>query len=202
MIVEHARGGAHDGFRIAFNIPGETQAWRKIIPVARQSLLHIDRILCGQYVARGEVDARQRIAKPNRRNLLRQLVVIAYSIVKGYIAPNLPRVLREPGHRFVANPADRITVALNEVNWESKTVLLYRSKVGRRGESRRTKLHHQCTASQAAKIKEARKVQLENSRRNIYRSVITAELEGVIPDQNIYVIGPFVPSFGANHGRE
>src|SRR5262249_46502927 len=56
MIVEEAERGANRSLAIAPRIPRHSEAWRPIVLVARETLLHSHRVLCRQYVGSGERD--------------------------------------------------------------------------------------------------------------------------------------------------
>src|SRR5215813_11095138 len=81
VIVEDSRGPSNDSLLITINVPGETKPRREIVLIARESLLDIHRVLRREHVRSRQPDARKRIRKSYRRDLLRDLVVISNTVV-------------------------------------------------------------------------------------------------------------------------
>src|SRR5437762_13837638 len=115
MIVEDACCSAHHCLLIAHDVPGKTDTWRPIILVARKSLLGTDSVLRCQDICRRQSDAGKRIRETNRRNLLRNLVVITNAIVHVQVSTNSPRVLSEESDRLIINLAHRVAETWNKV---------------------------------------------------------------------------------------
>ena len=115
MVVEDACCSAQHGFLIAHDVPGKSGAWRPIVLVARKSLLDADSVLRGEHVCRRKSDAGKRIRETNRRNLLRNLVVITNAIVHVQMPTDSPGILSKESDRLIINPAHRVAVTLNKV---------------------------------------------------------------------------------------
>src|SRR5689334_14773082 len=94
MIVEDSERRADNGFVFIPRIPRNGKTRRPVVLVARESLLHAHRVLCGEDVSRRQVDARQRIAQRQRRHLYVDFVVVTHAVVQRDVWPHLPRILR------------------------------------------------------------------------------------------------------------
>src|SRR5207253_2161295 len=112
-------------------------------------------------------------------NLLGDFVVVAHAVIESKIASYLPRVLREPGNRLIADSADRIAEALNKVRRKSQAVLLHGRKVRWR-ERAHSRKRSQSSCRQATEIKETSEVQLKNRFGYANPCVVAAKLERVI----------------------
>ena len=115
MIVEDACCSAQHCLLIAHDVPGKSDAWRPIVFVARKSLLDADSVLRCQDVCRRQSDAGKRIRETNRRNLLRNLVVITNAIVDVQMPTDSPGILSKESDRPIINLAHRVAETLNKV---------------------------------------------------------------------------------------
>src|SRR5215211_1558310 len=175
MVIEDSEGSANRCFAVIPWVPGNGEARRPVVLVARETLLHTHGVLSRLNVGGRKRNARQRIAQGQGWNLLRQLVVVTNPVIQGQIGTHFPRILRKERHRFIADTADGITKALDEVGRETKPVLLHRSKV-RSARKRRIERGRR----QSAKVKEAGEIQLEDGFRYANESNVTAKFEVMV----------------------
>ena len=200
MIVEDAVGCANDGLVATVYVPRQTNARRKIVLVARESLLHADRVLSSLQVGRSERDAGQRVCEAYGRNRVRQFNVVAHAVVQRQILTNLPRILREEGNRAILNCAVGIAEAFDEDAGKSKAVGLHgRNRWRCDGQPRNEVSKRAC--GNAAEVKEAGEVQIK-SRAYVNEVDVAAELEVVCAVNNIHVVCKLITLLRAINGRE
>src|SRR6185295_18328712 len=114
------------GLGISRHVPRKTQTRRPVVFVARKTLLHVQRVLGDLNVGGRQSNAGQRIAETDRCERVRQLNVVAKTVVKGEVFVNLPGVLGKESDRPILDAADGITKALDEHAGKSETISLDR----------------------------------------------------------------------------
>src|SRR5689334_4729298 len=152
MVVEHSKRRADNHLAVVLRIPRDGETRRPVVFVARKSLLHAHRVLRRENVRGGERDARQRIVQRQRWYLFGDFVVVTHAVVQRDVRPQLPRILREERERLVADAADRIAKALNEVRREAESVLLHRREIWRRRQTRRTELRDERARAKTTEV--------------------------------------------------
>ena len=95
MVIVDAACSTQKRPAVTANIPRESQSRRKVVCVARKSLLYIYCVLRSLYVCRRQRDPCKRIGKRCRSDLVGQLHVITHPEIERKVLGDLPRVLNE-----------------------------------------------------------------------------------------------------------
>src|SRR5262249_30861062 len=202
MIVEHSCGCANHRSTITAHVPGQAEAWRPIVFISREALLHSHRVLGPEQIVSRQSDAGQWIAKWKRGHLLRQLNVVTDAVVKRQVRTNFPGVLHKRSQGFVADAAYGITKTLNVVFRNAESISLHGCEIRWRRQTGRAKRGYRPASRKTAEVVETGKVQFEDRFRNSDKSRVASEFQRVVSHDPIKVVGPVVTRLGALHWRK
>src|ERR1700694_794732 len=110
MVVEQSVRCSHYALAVSLGVPGNSEARRHIIKVARNALRNAEEILalCGYRIQRTELRGKFHI--------------VAHAIINGEVGSNPPTVLPEGSQRCIRECVAGIAHALNEVGGNAGSV--------------------------------------------------------------------------------
>ena len=188
MVVEDAVGSAYNCFAAGSRIPGDADAWRHIVVIARNALGDAQGVLCS---LRPRIDG----GKGGR-----QLNVIADSVIQSQIGANSPGILRKETHGRVGERIVWIANALHEYLRNPQPVSLH-GREAREGRQAGNGGESQSRGTKRAKVVQAAEVDGE-IRVQWHVIEIGADLNGVRSPHPGEVVSDLMALLHAIHKRE